>query len=313
MYIAPVWHVCAYYYVCELQVNFALLIFQEASEKQIGSPYYVTKRLGRKRQKMLNSDAIIYISIRKTLKVLLQRPDIRAALNHEPTSTPGIFNDVCDGAIYRQHPVLSLPQKKVQLVAYYDEIELCNPLGSHAKIHKIGCLFYSICNIHAKFRSQLKSMFISTLATAPVISRHGINEVMKLFVDELNEKLEVTIGATSETYEVALLAILADNLAAHQIGGFKESMSFAYRICRSCMTTTEKAKTNFKECYFEVRTPEDHKRQCDELERSALRSEVSKGYGINRKSILNSIPNFCCCPKSTSRHHARPARGCCSV
>ena len=41
---------CAYYYVCELQVNFALLIFQEASEKQIGSPYYVTKRLGRKRQ-----------------------------------------------------------------------------------------------------------------------------------------------------------------------------------------------------------------------------------------------------------------------
>ena len=85
---------------------------------------------------------------------------------------------------------------------------------------------------------------------------------------------------------------LADNLAAHQIGGFKESMSFAYRICRSCMTTTEKAQTNFKECYFEVRTPEDHKRQCDELERSALRSEVSKGYGINRKSILNSIPNF---------------------
>ena len=52
------------------------------------------------------------------------------------------------------------------------------------------------------------------------------------------------------------------------------------------MTTTEKAQTNFKECYFEVRTPED------QLERSALRSEVSKGYGINRKSILNSIPNF---------------------
>ena len=71
-------------------------------------------------------------------------------------------------------------------------------------------------------------MFISTLATAPVISRH---EVMKPFVDELNhlhnEKLEVTIGTTSETYEVALLA---DNLAAHQIGGFKESMSFAYRF-----------------------------------------------------------------------------------
>ena len=47
-------------------------------------------------------------------------------------------------AIYRQHPVLSLPQKKVQLVAYYDEIELCNPLGSHAKIHKIMAAFFIV-------------------------------------------------------------------------------------------------------------------------------------------------------------------------
>ena len=33
------------------------------------------------------------------------------------------------------------------------------------------------------------------------------------------------------------MAFLADNLAAHEIGGFKESFSFARRFCRSCMAT----------------------------------------------------------------------------
>ncbi len=40
-------------------------------------------------------------------------------------------------------------------------------------------------------------------------------------------------------YNVALLAILADNLATHAIGRFKERMSFAGRICRLCMATSD--------------------------------------------------------------------------
>lgn len=36
-----------------------------------------------------------------------------------------------------------------------------------------------------------------------------------------------------------LLAFLADNLAAHLIGGFKESMSFSLQTCRTCMITPD--------------------------------------------------------------------------
>ena len=61
---------------------------------------------------------------------------------------------------------------------------------------------------------------------------------------------------------------------------------------RSCMSTTAKVQTNFKESDFEQQTPEKHQRQCAELEQSVLRSEISKNYGINRKSILENIPNF---------------------
>ena len=266
-------------------------------EINIGEPYYVTKFSGRKRRKVLTQDSLVYIPIRKTLLSLLKNADIRSSISHTATEckqSTGILRDVCDGLLYKKHPILSSSHKKIQITAYYDEIELCNPLGSYTKVHKLGCLF-SIGNIPARFRSQLKTMYLVTLATAPVISKHGIDKIVAPFVEELrslhNDKLEVSIGNTCEKYEVALLALLADNLAAHQIGGFKESMSFAHRICRSCMTTTEKAQKYFLESNFELRTPEMHTTQCANLE-SEPSSHLSKEYGINRKSILENIPNF---------------------
>ncbi len=43
----------------------------------------------------------------------------------------------------------------LQIIAYFDEIEL---LGSSTKKHKLGCLFFTLGNVHPKFRSQLKSL-----------------------------------------------------------------------------------------------------------------------------------------------------------
>lgn len=137
-------------------------------------------------------------------------------------------------------------------------------------------------------------MFLVTLATAPTIRKYGIDQFLKPFVDELkileSNRLSVCIDSKISTYEVALLAFLADNLGSHQIGGFKESMSFAYRICRSCMSTTEEARSKFVESKFKMRTAEEHSKHCENVEKYA--GDFSKEYGINRRSILEDIPNF---------------------
>lgn len=70
----------------------------------------------------------------------------------------------------------------------------------------------------------------------------------------------------SNTLYGGLLAFLADSLAAHALGGFKESMSFALRICRSCMVTTEQAQNFTKEAECYLRTPSLHVEQCDRLQ-----------------------------------------------
>ena len=94
-------------------------------------------------------------------------------------------------------------------------------------------------------------------------------------------------------YFGSLIAILADNLAAHLIGGFKQSMSFALRLCRTCMATTEQIQSKFLESDFVLRTPENHRKQCLKITSSAaLYGHLSTNYRINRSSVLDNVLNF---------------------
>ncbi len=70
---------------------------------------------------------------------------------------------------------------EIQVIAYYDEIELCNPLGSSTKKHKLGRLFFSIGNVHPRFRSQLKCIFVAAIGSNMVIRRHRL--FLKPFVE----------------------------------------------------------------------------------------------------------------------------------
>ena len=95
----------------------------------------------------------------------------------------------------------------------------------------------------------------------------------------------------SVVYRGALLAFLGDNLASHLIGGFKEGISFALRICRSCMVTNDEMSEVYCERQCTLGTPESHERQCLLLD-GQLRSHFSTIYGINRRSIYEDVPGF---------------------
>lgn len=200
---------------------------------------------------------------------------------------------MCDGSVYKTHPLFSQDNSAIQIIAYFDEVELCNPLGSSTKKHKLGCIFFTVGNLRPKFRSRLKCIFVAAIASNVVISKHGMNSFLRPFVESMkllsNNGLTVSIDGHECHFQVGMLAVLADTLAAHALGGFKESMSFSYRICRSCMATTEKIQSNFLESDFELRTPEKHQYQLQKLTGTSYAS-CSTEFGINRPSELDSIP-----------------------
>ena len=52
----------------------------------------------------------------------------------------GLLSDYCDGALYKSHSLYSANTQNpaLEVTAYYDDVEVCNPLGSRAKKHKLG-------------------------------------------------------------------------------------------------------------------------------------------------------------------------------
>ena len=94
-----------------------------------------------------------------------------------------------------------------------------------------------------------------------------------------------------KNFKGSMLAFLGDNLASHAVGGFKESMSFAFRFCRTCMATHEQSDQYFKSAEFKTRTPIEHKKHCDLLT-GPLKDHYSTTFGVNRRSALEDVAHF---------------------
>ena len=89
-----------------------------------------------------------------------------------------------------------------------------------------------------------------------MVEKHGINEILKPFIEDLNalaaEGISVVRGGIERTFRGTLLAWLGDNLGSNTVGGFKQSFSFAFRFCRACYITNDEYKTQFTSSELEL-------------------------------------------------------------
>ena len=123
-----------------------------------------------------------------TLESLLLHDDVRAQVNQSQHSirADGVIENYCDGSRFKSHPLFSKEPNSIQIIAHYDELELCNPLGTRVKEHKIGIVFYTLGNIHPKFRPSLKAINLAICVRYPLIEEYGINKILEPFVHDLS-------------------------------------------------------------------------------------------------------------------------------
>ena len=166
------------------------------------------------------------------LSSLLSDPSVLEQIEQCPSRIrqDGILEDFCDGELFRTHPLFSKDPFALQIIAFCDELELCNPLGTHVKKHKLGIVLFTLGNIHPRYRSSLRALFLLMACTAPVVERPGLDKVLKPFVEDLKtlatDGITVGVNGTDRTFRGALLVIMGDNLASNGLGGFKESFSY---------------------------------------------------------------------------------------
>ena len=261
----------------------------------VGRSHYVTRFSGAKRKKVVTRDSFCYVPVLSTLKQIIQVKPIRDEIMSSSSNDSNLLYDISDGKVFKNHPFFKNHPKGLQIIAYYDEVETCNPLGSSSRKFKLGCVFFTLGNIRPQYRSKLKSIFLVSVAKSSTIKVNGIDSILKPFVRDLkvlhDTGITVQYAGKDEVWKGALLVFLADNLAAHELGGFKESFSFSRRFCRSCLTDKDQSQKQFREHQFVTRTTESHRDQCSRLN-DPDRITVSVEYGINRISLLDSIPHF---------------------
>ena len=167
-------------------------------------------------------------------------------------------------------------------------MELCNPLGTHVKRHKLGIFLFTLGNIHSKYRSSLRVINLVIAATTPIITKHGLDLILQPFIHDLQtlatDGIVITTNGSEQTFYGALLMCLGDNLESNALGGFKESFSFTFRFCRTCYVTNTTYKTPCS-AELELRSDDKHRRECA-LVSGPMHDHYSKTYGINRYSAF---------------------------
>ena len=226
----------------------------------------------------------------------MELEDYQAEVLNPHTSTNSfLLTDFCDGTLFKSHPLFSVEHHALQIVGYYDDLEVVNPLGSYTKKHKLGCLYFFLANVRPQYRSSLKCIHLVAVGRTEDIQHYGMNLFLSPFVDDLKrlylDGLTVAVGDSRRTLHGGLIAFLADTLAAHAVGGFKGSVSFALRVCRTCMVTPEELQHCFSASACGLRTSESYFEQCNLLH-GPLREHYSTTYGVNFMSVLEEVPGY---------------------
>ncbi|KAK3754666.1 hypothetical protein QZH41_009115 [Actinostola sp. cb2023] len=207
--------------------------------KRVVGRYHGHRQKGAKRRRVQLAHEVIDVPFLSSLEQMLNDPSILRQVENPHLRQDGLISDYCDGYAFSQHPLFSRDPQALQIILYYDEVEVVNPLGSKTYTHKVGVFYYTLGNIDPKYRSQLKCMQLLCIAKRPVIKKYGTNVMLESFMDDLGELEkdaghQFTVKGEMKSFAGTVVYFSGDNLASQEVGEFKIGSASALK-CRECM------------------------------------------------------------------------------
>ena len=257
------------------------------------------KNKGPKRVLSEQHDTMVYVPILESIQQLLSNPKIAAMImNQQRFCRDGYFFDVCDGECFKNNEIFQEHPDALQIILYHDEVEICNPLGTHTGKHKVDLYYYTLGNICPKHRSKLCAIRLLAIVKAEDVSRYGQNKVLTPIINDLNTLANghtfVISGKSVELFG-AVVSCLGDTEGQHQWGGFKVKVGFSHQKCRNCLCTFVTMQENFRDNCFTQRNIDQYHMQCQDIETAPteqMRKDLESTYGIEERSLLSKLPHF---------------------
>lgn len=253
-------------------------IYSEATEIKLGSHFKFDVAAGSVIEKF---DFMYYFDLRKSLPIILSHYKLVCNFVLDDSNNFNLFLNFKSGKYFRK-----LDGNPLCLQIYYDDIEICNPLGAKAKIHKLAMFYFIIANFPPHFKSQLSTIFPLLIVKSKLLKEYGINNILKPMVDEF-KKLSVInpqdILLELPFTHVVLLQVCGDNLGLHSLLGYTEGFNANYR-CRFCKGNKHFTQTAVEE---EISL----RRNIANYSSDLVLGDISL-TGIREGSILNEISYF---------------------
>lgn len=181
-----------------------------------------------------------YIPLLQSLQHLLSQEGV---LDHietprtqdQPLSGLKEYRTIRDSKYFKQNTFLSSENYKIAINLYVDDFEICNPLGTSPKKHKLCGVYWVLGNLPPGSHSKLSSIYLAVLCKSDDAKAFGYRKVLEPLLQDLIilEQHGVFISQIGQFVKGTVQCLIADNLGAHAIGGFVESFSCG-SICRFC-------------------------------------------------------------------------------
>lgn len=102
-----------------------------------------------------------YVSILQLLSQILSVKDIQ-----EKAFNSSYATHETDGTHLKENALVSTEDLTLSHLLYIDDFEVCNPLGTSQKKHKITAVYWVLANVPLQFRATLKSIYLAVLCKA---------------------------------------------------------------------------------------------------------------------------------------------------
>ena len=206
-----------------------------------------------------------YIPILRSLQHLLSNSDILKSVIHthetqKSTQCLGQYKSIRDGSYSKENGLFTGEDLKLSLSLYVDDFEVCNPIGTSRKTHKLCGVYWILNNLPPGSHSALSSIYLAVLCKTIDVKEYGYEHILDPLLQDLVilETHGVFISGLGASVKGTVQSVIADNLGAHGIAGFIESFSGVY-FCRFCTGTRADIQTKTVQSgYFENRTKDLH-------------------------------------------------------
>lgn len=129
------------------------------------------------------------------------------SLISEQSEKEVLYRSFRDGLLFKKKRFLTTGELQVLLNLYIDDFEICNPLGSSRKKHKICAVYWNLSSLPPGCHSSLSSIYLALLCMSEDVRSYGYEKVLEPLLNDLVtlENQEIFISHLGESVKGTIL------------------------------------------------------------------------------------------------------------